>query len=56
MFKNGVRIATLSLLAIYVNPAILAGPLHRMGGIPFFLVALVLVVGLVWVLRRTEKV
>lgn len=56
MFKNGVRIATLSLVAIYVNPAILAGPLHRMGGIPFFLVALVLVVGLVWVLRRTEKV
>jgi exosortase len=38
--KNGLRIATLTLLACYVNPDFLHGPLHRQGGRPFFIVAL----------------
>ena len=42
MFKNGIRILTLSLLGNYVDPRILQSSLHREGGIPFFIVALVL--------------
>ena len=42
MFKNAVRITMLSLLAVYVDPRILTSALHREGGIPFFLLGLVL--------------
>lgn len=41
IFKNGLRIATLSTLAIYVNPGFLYGNLHHHGGIVFFVIALV---------------
>ncbi len=41
ILKNGLRIATLSTLAVYVNPAFLEGNLHRRGGIVFFVIALV---------------
>jgi len=40
IFKNGVRIMTLSLLSIYVNPAFMSGHLHRDGGILFYVLAL----------------
>lgn len=40
VFKNGVRIVTLSLLSIYVNPAFMRSKLHRDGGILFYLLAL----------------
>lgn len=40
VFKNGVRIVTLSLLSIYVNPAFMTSDLHRDGGFLFFLLAL----------------
>jgi exosortase/archaeosortase family protein len=38
--KNGLRIVTLSVLAIYVDPGFLTGELHRQGGVVFFLIAL----------------
>jgi len=38
--KNGIRIVTLALLSIYVDPSFLTGSLHHQGGIVFFLVAL----------------
>lgn len=38
--KNGFRIASLSTLAIYVNPSFLTGPLHHRGGIVFYVIAL----------------
>lgn len=38
IFKNGLRIATLSTLAIYVNPGFLQGNLHHRGGIVFFVI------------------
>lgn len=41
ILKNGLRIATLSTLAIYVNPDFLYGNLHHHGGVIFFLSALV---------------
>lgn len=40
IFKNGLRIATLSILAIYVNPGFLYGRLHHQGGFVFFIIAL----------------
>jgi exosortase len=52
IFKNGLRIATLSTLAVYVNPEFLHGNLHRHGGIVFFVIAL-LPLGLL--LRLLEK-
>lgn len=53
--KNGMRIATLSLLGIYVDPKILAGELHESGGIPFFIVALLILAPILWLLARSEK-
>jgi exosortase len=41
IIKNGMRIATLSALAIYLDPSFLYGSLHHHGGIFFFLIALV---------------
>ena len=38
--KNGFRIFTLSMLAVYVDPSFLHGWLHHHGGIVFFLVFL----------------
>jgi exosortase len=55
MFKNGIRILTLSLLANYVDPRILESSLHREGGIPFFIVALLLLAPILFFLRRSEK-
>ena len=55
MFKNGIRIFTLSLLGNYVDPRILASSLHREGGIPFFIVALLLLAPILFFLRRSEK-
>ena len=54
VFKNAVRIVTLSLLSIYVNPSFLTGNLHHRGGIVFFLLALGLIFGLTELLRRLE--
>jgi exosortase len=53
--KNGVRIATLAILANYVNPAFLYGRLHKKGGVVFFLLGLSLLIPVYWLLRRGEK-
>jgi len=50
-----VRIATLTILAKYVDPDFLFGRLHHQGGIVFFLIGLGFLVPLYWVLRRGEK-
>jgi exosortase len=55
IFKNGLRIVTLSLLAIYVDMRIFSGDLHKKGGIPFFALAFVTLTLVLWILRRTEK-
>jgi exosortase len=52
--KNGMRIVTLSLLGLYVDPGILAGPIHKKGGIPFFIIGL-MIMGLVLVLLRKSE-
>jgi len=53
--KNGIRIATLTLLANYVDPDFLYGKLHRQGGIVFFLIGLALLLPVFFYLRRGEK-
>src|SRR5262249_4337133 len=55
LIKNGVRIATLTLLANYVNPDFLYGKLHRQGGIVFFLIGLALLLPVFFYLRRGEQ-
>lgn len=55
VLKNGLRIATLSTLAIYVNPSFLTGNLHRHGGIVFFIIGLVPVALLLLFMQRSEN-
>jgi exosortase len=54
LIKNGIRIASLTLLANYVNPAFLSGSLHRQGGVVFFLIGLALLLPVFWILRSGE--
>lgn len=53
--KNGARIATLTILANYVDPDFLYGRLHRQGGVVFFVLGCALLLPLYWVLRRNES-
>lgn len=56
VFKNALRIVTLSLLGSYVDPVFITGHwLHRSGGIPFFVLGLVLLAPVLWTLRRIER-
>ncbi|MEN6374759.1 MAG: exosortase/archaeosortase family protein [Smithella sp.] len=55
MFKNGIRITTLALLSHYVDPRIIESPLHREGGIPFFIVGLLLMAVILFFLIKSEK-
>jgi exosortase len=53
--KNAIRIFTLSMLGVHVDPGFLHGSLHEKGGIVFFILALLIVVLLLWLLARNEK-
>ena len=55
VIKNGVRIVTLTLLSIYVDPSFLYGNLHRDGGFVFFGLALLLLLPVLLVLGRSER-
>jgi len=55
VFKNGVRIVTIYLLAAYVNPAFLHGWLHTSGGVVFYLLGLIALVPVAALLRRGES-
>ncbi len=53
VFKNGIRIMTLSLLGAYVDPRFLTGGfLHKSGGFLFFIPALALLGLALWALRK----
>jgi exosortase len=54
ILKNGIRIATLTLLSVYVNPDFLRGNLHRDGGVLFFLLALAGLLPVLILLHRSE--
>jgi exosortase len=53
--KNGIRITTLTLLSIYVNPGFLSGRLHRQGGFVFFLIALLILLPVFLWMEKTDK-
>ncbi|HTW23717.1 MAG TPA: exosortase/archaeosortase family protein [Candidatus Baltobacteraceae bacterium] len=55
VFKNGLRITTLSALAIYVNPGFLYGNLHRHGGVVFFIIGLLPLLFLLAYFQRSER-
>ncbi len=52
--KNAVRIYTLSMLGMHVSIGFLEGRLHHNGGVVFFLLALVALLGLLWILQKAE--
>ena len=53
--KNGIRIATLTLLSIYVNPGFLSGKLHQEGGFLFFLLALLILLPVFLWMEKSDK-
>jgi exosortase len=55
IIKNAVRIFTLTALAVYVDPRILGSVAHQRGGIPIFLLALVLFGSVLWALKKLER-
>jgi len=55
ILKNGIRIATLTLLAVYADPSFLYGRLHHEGGIVFFVLALLLLLPVLFLLQRWES-
>jgi exosortase len=55
MFKNALRIGTLSYLAVHFDPRILTSELHREGGIPFFVLGLLLLYPVLALLMKSES-
>ena len=55
ILKNAIRIVTLTVLAVEVDPAFLTGRLHHEGGFVFFLITLALVYPIWKLLRSGEK-
>lgn len=56
VLKNGIRIVTLSSLAIYVDERFITqGFLHKSGGFVFYIPGLLLLVLGLWWLRKSEK-
>lgn len=55
VIKNGIRIATLTLLSIHVDPGFLTGRLHHAGGFVFFLAALVILWPVFLWLEQSDK-
>jgi len=55
ILKNGIRITTLTLLAVYVDPSFLTGSLHHDGGFVFFFLALAILAPILLALQRSEK-
>ncbi len=56
IFKNGLRIVTLIMLAVYVDKAVITNSLlHKKGGIVFFLITLTFLMPILWLIRRMEK-
>jgi exosortase len=54
VFKNGVRIVTLSLLTLYVDKGFMASDLHSKGGVVFFGLALAMLLPIFLGLRKLE--
>lgn len=55
IIKNGIRITTLTLLAVYVDPSFLTGSLHHDGGFVFFFLALAILFPVLRFLQKSER-
>lgn len=56
VFKNAIRIITLTFLAIHVDMGFLTGGfLHQSGGFIFYIPALCLLGGVIWLLRKEKS-
>lgn|SRR5487761_139299 len=55
VLKNALRIASISLLSVYVNRGFLSGNLHHYGGIPFSIISVAMLIPFLWLLQRSEK-
>jgi exosortase len=55
IIKNGVRITTLTLLSVYVDPSFLTGSLHQKGGFLFFLLALAILAPVLFLFQKSEQ-
>jgi exosortase len=55
IIKNGIRIATLTLLSVYVDPSFLTGSLHQKGGFLFFLLALAILAPVLLLFQKSEQ-
>jgi exosortase len=55
VFKNGVRIVTLSLLTLYVDEGFMKGGLHTRGGVVFFALSLAILLLIIFGLRQIES-
>src|SRR5580658_856547 len=53
--KYGIRITTLTLLSVYVDPGFLYGRLHRQGGFVFFLIALLILLPVFLWMEKSDK-
>jgi exosortase len=54
IFKNAIRIVTISWLGVYVNRGVLAGSLHRSSGLVFSPLALIILACLLYALHKSE--
>jgi exosortase len=54
LIKNGIRIVTLCLLSLYVDPSFITGSLHHSGGFVFFGLALAMEGLICWGLQHSE--
>jgi exosortase len=54
VLKNAIRILVIAELGTRVNPSFLHGNLHRQGGIVFLGLAVLMLIAVLWVLRKTE--
>lgn len=54
IIKNAIRIVTLTLLGVYVDPSFLRGNLHHDGGFVFFLLALAILFPVLLLLQKSE--
>lgn len=56
ILKNAIRITTLTVLALRVDPSFLTGRLHHQGGFVFYLVAMALMYPIWKLLKRGDRV
>lgn len=55
IFKNAVRIVTISWLGVYVDSGFLHGRLHRYGGLPFSVVSLAIMLAALFAMQKREN-